>query len=437
MKNFFISIYLALIVGLLSIAFGVFPITHELLENQSDQFIREISKGTFSLVSERLLGLDDKKQSQELARLQTRFGFPVRVHKIDEFYIDPEDYPAFMQGRIVDDDDQSYIIFQRLGNTETLLAFGNPFPYHGFNHSKQLFLLVLCLLFLSIPALVWSYLLKRDMEKIETSGARLLSGDHGARAMVSKLSSLCQISTFFNAMAEKFQSLLASQKELTNSVSHEIRTPLSRIQFSLEMLSELKEIPLDGKKHIQRITKDVDEIEDLVDEMLTYAKFEGESQNDIQLSKHEIISWLKAIVKEEQNNTTRVKIAFKTKPETMILLARFEPVFLERALRNLIRNGIHYAQSQVVVTLESGQNTRSEKSLNQIQIHVDDDGPGICEEDRDKVFEPFFRVDNSRNRTSGGYGLGLAIVKRIVLWHKGSVVVSNSSLKGARFSICL
>jgi signal transduction histidine kinase len=230
-------------------------------------------------------------------------------------------------------------------------------------------------------------------------------------------------------MAEKSQNLLESQKDLTNSVSHEIRTPLSRIQFSLEMVTDANRILPQEKKYIDRISKDVDEIETLVDEMLTYAKFEVEPENHKNFSKYEMTSWLETIVDEERNTLKNIDLFFKKEPGANRLIAKFEPVYLGRALQNLIRNGARYAQLRVDVIIELCQD--------KILIYVDDDGTGIPEKSRAKIFEPFFRIDDSRARESGGYGLGLAIVKRIIVWHGGSINISQSPLQGARFTISL
>jgi signal transduction histidine kinase len=429
MKNFFITIYIILVVSLLFIDYGLFPITDELLEDQTLKFTREMAKGTFSLVSEKLEGLDDEKQKYELAKLQPKFGYPIELYNIDGYTIDPEDIEDFRNGLIIDDDEQSYVLIQRLGNTEKLLTMGGPFPHRGLNSYGKFFLLSLCVLFLLIPAFVWSYFLNKDMKRIEESGAKFTMGDHSARALVSRISSLFQIASMFNTMAEKSQNLLESQKDLTNSVSHEIRTPLSRIQFSLEMVTDANRILPQEKKYIDRISKDVDEIETLVDEMLTYAKFEVEPENHKNFSKYEMTSWLETIVDEERNTLKNIDLFFKKEPGANRLIAKFEPVYLGRALQNLIRNGARYAQLRVDVIIELCQD--------KIRIYVDDDGTGIPEKSRAKIFEPFFRIDDSRARESGGYGLGLAIVKRIIVWHGGSINISQSPLKGARFTISL
>jgi two-component system sensor histidine kinase RstB len=108
--------------------------------------------------------------------------------------------------------------------------------------------------------------------------------------------------------------------------------------------------------------------------------------------------------------------------------AEVEYRYMHRAIQNLIGNACRYAKSQVVVTFSVGADT--------CRVDVADDGPGIPEEEWNRVFTPFARLDDSRTRSSGGYGLGLSIVRRITYWHGGRAMVSrDDKLGGAKFSL--
>ena len=106
-----------------------------------------------------------------------------------------------------------------------------------------------------------------------------------------------------------------------------------------------------------------------------------------------------------------------------------DPRYLHRILQNLVTNALRYAKTRVRMTV-------TEQDGNLI-LDVDDDGAGLAEHQRERVFKPFARLDKSRHRASGGYGLGLSIVKRIVDWHGGDVAVSESDWGGARFRVIL
>jgi signal transduction histidine kinase len=177
--------------------------------------------------------------------------------------------------------------------------------------------------------------------------------------------------------------------------------------------------------YIEGMHRDLDELDGLVSELLTYARFDRAAP-DLQMQERPVVPWLKEAVEE-----WAAGVSTHLQHEMLIddngALARFEPRYLRRALDNLVQNASRYGNGLVKVILD--------RQGNDYLIHVDDDGPGIPEADRERVFEPFSRLDSSRSRESGGYGLGLAIVKRVVDSHLGTVTISDSPLGGSRFTI--
>ena len=426
MKRIFITIYILLLATLFSIPFGINPIIEALFEEGITKTNRDLSRGTFSLIVERLQGLDPDQQAAEMERLQPRFGYPISLSRLSEVNVDDKDRTELINGLIVEEEGVDRLLL-RLGTSDRVVTMGGPFPGERLDFKATILFLGLFLIFLTVPALAWTFFLIRDIRKIETFTGCFAAGDHDARVRVSRISSMTAIAQAFNTMAEKTQKLIASQKDLANSVSHEIRTPLARIKFSLEMVKDRHGSDSRGIDHVAEIGRDVEEIESLVDEMLTYARFEREPETLGQLSSHDMVSWLEGLIHQEQKGSPDKKIDFSTL--TGRLITRFEPVYLGWAVRNLIRNGVKYADGRVTLSFKPGQS--------QAYIHVDDDGQGIPEASREKIFEPFYRLDQSRSKASGGYGLGLAIVRRIITWHKGSIKVSESPLGGARFTLIL
>jgi signal transduction histidine kinase len=347
---------------------------------------------------------------------------------MDELKIDDEDRTDFLNHLIVEDDDKQMLV-QRLKDSDLVLTMGGPFPGSNLEFQVLLFFWGLFIIALIVPSLAWAIFINRDIKKIETGSSLFAAGDYTARVKVSKISSMVQIASAFNHMAEKVQNVLESQKEIANSVSHEIRTPLARIKFSMEMLNDAIRTEPGDKNYLREIGRDVKEIESLVDEMLTYARFGRDREASETLTKQEIISWLNAIVDAQKKGFPERQIRFVCNPEDSTYRVLFEPVYLGWAVSNLVRNAACYADALVEVSVEFKEDM--------FCIHVDDDGPGIADELKEKIFEPFFRQDKSRNRTSGGYGFGLAISKRIALWHKGGIGVSASPYGGSRFTIRL
>ncbi|MCG8687822.1 MAG: ATP-binding protein [Desulfobacterales bacterium] len=434
MKRIFITIYILLLGTLFTIPFGLGPIIGELFEDEVRLAEREFSRGTFWMIAQRLEGLDPDAAKQELTSLQPKFGYPLNLRPLAEMDIDDDEMADFLNGLIVAADPDDALVM-RLGQSDYAISMGGPWPDKDLNTKATILFLLLFVICLTVPALAWTFFLNRDIRKIEKSTDQFAAGRHDARVKVSRISSMTGISDAFNAMAEKTQKLIASQKDLANSVSHEIRTPLARIKFSLEMAGADLETNTGGKTdatggdtdYLDEIGKDVEEIESLVDEMLTYARFEREPEHSGRLSNHEMVSWLENLVQKEQKTAPGKDIFYL--PATDHFIARFEPVYLGWAVRNLLRNGVKHSRTKVVLTFSPTEDSAL--------IHVDDDGFGIPDRDREKIFQPFFRLDKSRSRASGGYGLGLAIAKRIITWHKGSIEVANAPSGGARFTLML
>jgi signal transduction histidine kinase len=226
-------------------------------------------------------------------------------------------------------------------------------------------------------------------------------------------------------MADRIQQLINSHKELTNAVSHELRSPISRIRFGLTMFTS-SSAPEKKQHYICGIQADVNELEDLVSELLTYARFDRERPN-LHFSRHPVIPWLKNLLGNKLPSLDQpvCECSFHVNSESCA--AWFEPKQMGRAVGNLVQNALRCARQRIHVSLEQCDS--------EAVIHVDDDGPGIPENDRKRIFEPFTRLDSSRSRVSGGHGLGLAIVHRIAVWHCGNVTVLDSPMGGARFSI--
>ena len=225
-------------------------------------------------------------------------------------------------------------------------------------------------------------------------------------------------------MADRIQSLISSHKELTNAVSHELRTPIARLRFGMEMLQDSSREE-DRARFMASMNSDIDELDRLVAELLTYARFDRD-RPELEFKRQEILPWLDGVIRQARVGKSELTMDFVISADNL-KYARFDPLLMARALGNLLQNAARYAHSQVnvIFALENGY----------FQLIVDDDGPGIPEAERDTIFDAFKRLDSSRDRGSGGYGLGLTIAYRISEWHDGEICVSDSPMGGARFEI--
>lgn len=272
--------------------------------------------------------------------------------------------------------------------------------------------------------LIWRELVLLDLKRktFENITRQIARGQIGLpKGIPDSSGTLKELAYSFDSMSSHIQRLLKVQREMINAISHELRTPIARLRFGLEVVKD--EVDGSAVDTITALEDDVEELNTLVDEVLTYGKLE-EGSLALNFSSTGIRELVEGIIRHNdpllQHLTVNVSI---TSDDEVIADAHH----LHRALQNLILNAAKYATSQICIAFSSDND--------RWQIDIEDDGPGIPLEDRDKVFIPFQRLDNSRTRASGGYGLGLAIVQRIAFWHGGAVLVDESQYGGAKFSL--
>ncbi len=224
-------------------------------------------------------------------------------------------------------------------------------------------------------------------------------------------------------MADKVSRLITTNRMLTNAVAHELRTPIFRLQWQADLLADAS-LNKQQQKYVDSIVEDIDEMESMVEELLYYAKMERPNA-EIQTSSIALSSFTQSLLPKWQRDTQlSVLIDDSSSPMTTI---EADPQLLKRALDNLLRNAMRYAQNQIVLEIVE----TPDKSC--IRIH--DDGCGVEEKDWPHLFDAFYSADKSRNKSTSGFGLGLAIVKQIVELQKGEVSISHSPYGGACFTI--
>lgn len=287
--------------------------------------------------------------------------------------------------------------------------------------------IIVALVTTAVAAILWFWTrpLWRDLEALKAATARVGTGDFGVRAEVPKSSMLEPIAAGFNTMAQRVQRLLQSHRDLEQGVAHELRTPLAQLKFDLE-LARTASADGDREERFVAMERDVVDLEDLVSELLVLASLrEAPPYEPRDVRASELVDEVLRRANDEMRATGR-SIAIEA-PRNLPESLSCDSKYLARALANVLRNAVRYAKSKVAVTIErAGARTT---------ISVDDDGPGVPPLERDRLFEPFTRLEGSRGRDRGGVGLGLAIVKSVAEWHGGEARISDSPLGGARVSI--
>ncbi|WP_194726162.1 ATP-binding protein [Noviherbaspirillum malthae] len=279
-------------------------------------------------------------------------------------------------------------------------------------------IVALCVL---IPLGIWSRAHWRELLALSKVADSLGEGRLSARAATNRHSALQPLAVRMNQMAVRIEGLLDAQKSLLHSVSHELRTPISRIEFGLELLRDAPAGP-QRETRIQSMEEDVHELKALVNELLRLAQMDG--QQGLQSAPFDLAQALRECAQRSEHafSGKRLECVLETGLEAWTGDRRL----LVRAVDNLLLNAANYARQNVRLSASRIGNEA-------LEIAVEDDGPGVPAEERERIFEAFYRLDRSRDRATGGFGLGLAIARKAVSLHGGTLAVETSSLGGARF----
>jgi len=266
-----------------------------------------------------------------------------------------------------------------------------------------------------------------NLRTVESVAVRIARGEMGARVQAGEGKLVTRLASSFNGMAEHMQRLVQVQREMIHAVSHELRTPVARIRFGVQMIEDCQDQAA-LQKQLDGIDGDIQELDELIDEILTYARLE-QGGPVFSLQENSVTDIVRQVISEQQMVRPELNIEGNIDEiSERWALSDIEPRYLHRAIQNLVGNAGRYAAGKVLVSCHFDEDN--------CRIDVEDDGPGIPEQDWEKVFTAFARLDDSRTRTSGGYGLGLSIVRRILYWHGGHAFVSSSdTLGGAKFSL--
>ncbi|HEY5801788.1 MAG TPA: ATP-binding protein [Burkholderiaceae bacterium] len=282
-------------------------------------------------------------------------------------------------------------------------------------------IVALCLL---VPAGLWSHAHWRSLQQLSDAANAIGAGQLTTRTALKPSDSVYPLGERMNQMAGRLQSLVEAQKSLIHSVSHELRTPIARMRFSLELMQDA---PDEARRatRIAAMEDDLKELETLVDELLQAAR-PDEAQR-LHNSAFALETMLRDTLAGLAHGMQDKSVTLHIDPD----LGNYDgdAKLIARALSNLVRNAQKYAQHSIAVA--------AKRRLSGVTITVDDDGPGIPENERQRIFDAFYRLDRSRDRSTGGYGLGLAIAHKAVTAHGGTLIVGTSPLGGARFEIAL
>ncbi|MEQ1226150.1 sensor histidine kinase BfmS [Acinetobacter pittii] len=371
-------------------------------------------------------------QEQEyLAKIQKHFSYPINIYNIQDINLDSEQIGRLRQ-------DQSVMLYKDSATVRgTTISIVSPIPNQPtrvlvlgpvpmFNWmplqlSAGITLFSLFLLSLGVYGLILP--LERKIRQVRYALNRMKSGDLSLRVPIEGSDEMANLASSYNNMSDHIQRLIEAQRELMRAVSHELRTPVARIRFGTEMLAE--EDDYNHRMHqVDMIDKDIEALNTLIDEIMTYAKLE-QGTPSLDFDEITLFDVLDQVAVETEALKTQKEIELVAPP--LYVKVDAERRYLHRVVQNLVGNAVRYCDNKVRIT-------GGIHSDGMAFVCVEDDGVGIPEQDRKRVFEAFARLDDSRTRASGGYGLGLSIVSRIAYWFGGEIKVDESpTLGGARF----
>lgn len=240
---------------------------------------------------------------------------------------------------------------------------------------------------------------------------------------------IAELSNDFNRMAEQLEALITSKERLLQDISHELRSPLARLNVAIE-LGKNKTRQL-ADPEFNRMTLESARLNELIGEILEFARLE-KSTTDLGITQVNLGELLADIIKdanyEFEKESIRIEMNNNAPCELLI-----DKRLIHRAIENIVRNASHYSpkDNSVIISTHFSENHQ------QIRIDVKDKGPGVPEDQLETIFNPFYRVDTSRTKKTGGYGLGLAIAARAVALHHGTISAKNNPDGGLMVQITL
>ena len=264
--------------------------------------------------------------------------------------------------------------------------------------------------------------LREFSDKIEEVQVQNLAD---SRIEESKIKELNQLSVSYNKMLERLQDAFEVQRQFTANAAHELRTPLSLMQVQLDLYHSTQHPGSDADtlQMIKMVTEQNDRLSKMVKTLLDMSELQTVGRDEQIIMDDlvdEVLEDLEPLAQEKN-----IKLIGKCKDITMV----GSDILIYRLVYNLVENAIKYNHSDGQVTVNAY------KKQKHIYLSVEDTGSGIPKELRERVFEPFFRVDKSRSRELGGVGLGLALVHEIVRVHDGSISIKSNPAGGTIFEV--
>lgn len=411
MRRLFVSLYLLILVAFLGLGRGLDLAFDAWRSDEVDAPIEDLMHA----VGAGLNALASEERDAFLAHQPA----PLRVIDARNVYQAPALAERLAAGRIVpltQGESGEFYAYALKGGRQ-LLLYG---PVAERNPDGRSLFLALFFVLLAVAVALWSWPLYRDLQRLKTATAAFGAGQWPTRVSLGGHSLVADLGTGFNAMAGRIEQLVEDQRLMARAMAHDLRTPLSRLHFALAMLPESRDNG--ANPYVLSLREDLDFIDSLLGRLLAFTQLEqgdGVLRQSVPLGPF-VAGWL---TRYDPDGTIALHNTLADSE-----CVELDPALFESVLQNLADNARRHARSRIA--LELGGDAQG------FWIHLDDDGPGVPEDQREQVFKPFTRLDGARTSPEQGhFGLGLAIVERILRHHGGAASIATAPLGGARFRL--
>jgi two-component system sensor histidine kinase CpxA len=289
--------------------------------------------------------------------------------------------------------------------------------------SSWIIRLIAVLIVSSIACYLLSRYMTTPIVKLREATRRLASGDVTVRvapAVGARRDEIGELARDFDVMAGRVEALLTSQRQLLGNISHELRSPLSRLGVALELAG--RHSSSEAGRYLGRIELEAERLNELIGGLLAFTRLES----GIWEAKRESFDLAEVVAEVAADADFEAQAASKTVRVTQSTACVVSGAreLIRSAVENVTRNAVRYTRegTEVEIAIRRAHDTVVPTAI----ITIRDHGPGVPESDLDKLFRPFYRVGEGRDRQTGGRGLGLAITERAVLLHGGTVKASNA-----------
>ena len=323
------------------------------------------------------------------------------------------------------------------GHHRYIIALAPPqgprvfFGPHGFPLTGLLILVLSS----GLVCYLLSWYLAKPIVRLRAATRLLAAGDLSARAGAPtsmRRDEVAGLVRDFDAMAERLEKLVSAQSRLLNDISHELRSPLARLNVALGLARRRSDS--ESEEMLERIELEASRLNELIGRILTLARLE-DGEQEVPRTPVPLDELVLSIAEDAEFEAQARHCHVRTNIPEASWEVRGNASLLHSAVENVVRNAIRYSQEggSVEIRLQRNSGPSGPEAL----LQVTDCGPGVPEDSLDKLFEPFYRIDDARGRLTGGVGLGLSITQRAVRFHGGSVSASNRAEGGLLVEIHL